>query len=148
MGLKLKISKREPNEYSYGDIKVGQVIEFERLVTEEMVNKFAELTEDYNPLHTDEKYAKTTRFKERIVHGMLLGSLFSTLVGMHCPGKRNLYLTQQLNFRSPLRLNKKVKIRGEVINKVDSIKMIAIKTVILDEENNIIVDGEAKVQVD
>lgn len=138
--------KKEANEYSYKDIKVGLVVEFEKLITEEMVDKFAELTEDYNPLHTDEDYAKTTMFKERIVHGMLLGSLFSTLVGMHCPGKRNLYLAQQLNFRSPLRLNKKVKIRGEVINKVDSVKMISIKTMILDEEGNVIIDGEAKVK--
>lgn len=141
------MNKKVPNDYAYEDIKLGQVTEFEQIVTAEMVNKFAELIGDYNPLHTDEEYAKTTQFKGRISHGMLTASFFSTLVGMYCPGKRNLYLTQQLNFRAPLSLNQKIKVRGEIVKKVDSLKLLIIKTVILDKENNVIVDGEARVKV-
>lgn len=135
------------NDYPYEDIEIGQIVEFERIITEGMVNKFAELTGDYNPLHTDEKYAKTTQFKDRVVHGMLIASFFSTLVGMYCPGKRNLYLTQQLNFRFPLKLNKKIKVRGEIVKKVDSIRLILIKTTVSDEKGVVIIDGEAQVKV-
>lgn len=141
------MDKKIPDDCCYEDLKVGQVVEFEKVVTEKMVNQFAELTGDYNPLHTDEAYAKTTQFKGRIAHGMLISSFFSTLVGMYCPGKRSLYLTQQLSFRSPLRLNQKVKVRGEIIKKMDSFKVITIKTAIFDEKGTTIVDGEAKAQV-
>lgn len=140
-------NSKKPNEFLYEEIKIGQVIEFEQEINEHMVSKFAELTGDYNPLHMDEAYAKKTLFKGRIVHGMLVASFLSTLVGMYCPGKKNLYLTQQLNFRNPLRLNKKIKVRGEVLNKVDSLKIVSIKTIISDEDGNIILDGDAKVKV-
>ena len=140
------MTKKIPNNYSYQDIKVGQVVEFEQTITEDLVDKFAEITGDYNPLHTDQKYASTTQFKERVVHGMLIASFISTLVGMYCPGKRSLYLTQTINFRSPLKINKKVKIKGEVKQKFDSLKMILIKTTIFNE-NTIIINGEAKVKI-
>jgi len=142
------MNKNKPSDYSYEDIEVGKIIEFNSKISEDMVNKFADLTGDYNPLHMDEEYAKTTQFKGRIVHGMFAASFFSTLFGMYCPGKKNLYLSQQLNFRKPLRLNKRITIRGEVISKVDSIRLLTIKTMILDEEGNIAIDGEAKVKID
>lgn len=138
--------KKIPNNYSYEDIKVGQVTEFEQTITEDLVNKFAEITGDYNPLHTDQRYASTTQFKERIIHGMLIASFFSTLVGMYCPGKRSLYLTQTINFKSPLKINKKIKIKGEVKQKIDALKVILIKTTVF-SENVVIINGEAKVKI-
>ncbi len=42
-----------------------------RTLTETDVVMFAGLTGDYNPLHTDEEYAKQTMFGRRIAHGML-----------------------------------------------------------------------------
>lgn len=55
---------------------------------------------DENPLHCDEEYAKKkTKFRRIIVHGLHTASLFSTLLGMVCPGKRALCLTQTLNYK-------------------------------------------------
>jgi len=146
MELNSSIIKKEPNDYSYEDIRVGQVVEFEKTITESLVSKFVEMTGDRNPLHTDKKYASTTQFKEKIVHGMLAASFFSTLVGMYCPGKRNLYLSQTLNFKSPLTFNKKIKIRGEIKQKIDALKIIVMKTTLL-LGNTVIIDGEAKVKL-
>lgn len=93
------MNKKVPNDYDYEDIQIGQVVEFEQEITGDMVNKFAELIGDYNPLHTDEEYAKTTQFKGRIAHGMLIASFFSTLVGMHCPGKKKPVLNTTIKFQ-------------------------------------------------
>ena len=43
---------------------------------------FAGLTGDHYPLHTDEEYAKKTRFRTRIAHGPLTFSVAVGLVGM------------------------------------------------------------------
>ena len=137
----------EAKDYSYDDIDIGMSFSFKKKINEKEVIEFARLTGDFNPLHCDDYYAKNSSIGNRVVHGMLLGSLFSTLCGMHCPGKRNLYLTQELNFRNPLKLNETVIVKGKVLNKIDSLKMLEIKTVIEDETGRVIVDGIAKVKV-
>lgn len=133
-------------ELDYGSIKVGEMVEFNKQITAEDVEKFATLTGDFNPLHMDSDYALTTLFGERIIHGMLLGSLFSTLVGMYLPGKNCLYLSQDLSFRLPAKIGNTFKVRGKVINKIDSLKILVIQTEILDEKGLILVEGEAKVK--
>ena len=42
-----------------------------RTITEADIVAFAALTGDYNPLHVDADFGKTTQFGERIAHGML-----------------------------------------------------------------------------
>lgn len=134
------------NEYNYDEIHVGDIFEFKRNLSIEDVNNYAKLTGDFNPLHCDEEYAKNTQFKGIITHGMLAGSLFSTLVGMVCPGKKNLYLAQSLNFKNPIYPNSELIVRGVVKNKIDAIKLIVINTKIT--VNGIIaIDGEAKVKI-
>jgi 3-hydroxybutyryl-CoA dehydratase len=60
----------------YDDFIIGQRFETqERLVTQEDVSEFANLTGDYNRLHVDQNYAKNTIFKGTIAHGMLTISL-------------------------------------------------------------------------
>ena len=134
------------NDYGYDEIKVGEVFEFKRVISEKDIDNFAKLTGDFNPMHTDEKYASGTIFKGRIVHGMLAASLFSALLGMVCPGKRNLYLSQSLNFRKPIKPGSEVVVKGSVVGKADSVKIITIKTEIICN-GAVAVDGEAKVRV-
>ncbi|TDA68014.1 MAG: hypothetical protein D9V47_08885 [Clostridia bacterium] len=50
-----------------------------RTVTETDIVNFAGLSGDFNPLHTDEEYAKTTPFGRRIAHGLLISSISSGL---------------------------------------------------------------------
>tara|TARA_Y100000310_G_C20480522_1_gene714449 strand:- start:14 stop:433 length:420 start_codon:yes stop_codon:yes gene_type:complete len=136
----------ELNEYSYDEIDVGKVFEFKRKISTEDVDSFSKLTKDFNPLHNDHEYAKNTEFNDRIVHGMLAGSLFSTLLGMVCPGKKNLYLSQNLNFRKPIYLDSEVLVRGKIKNKIDSIRVLVIETQIM-VGDSVIIEGEAKVKV-
>lgn len=139
--------KPKPVELKYKDIKVGDVFSFERFIDESLVAKFAELSGDYNPLHMDKRYAEKTEFKERIAHGMLLASLFSNLVGMKCPGMGSLYFSQDIHFKKALPVNSKVKVEGKVAAKIDSVKIIEIKTSIKDSNNAVLVDGIARVKV-
>ncbi len=135
------------NHHTYETITIGDIFSFEREITESIVEQFAELTGDRNPLHMDEAFANTTEFNGRIVHGMLLGSLFSTLVGMLIPGEKCLYISQDLRFRRPLPLGSSIKIQGEVMAKSDATRMIDIKTTVVDDNQQLIVDGLAKVKV-
>ena len=62
-------------------IKLGDYETIVKVVLKEDVELFGEITGDKNPAHFDEEYASKTIFKKRIAHGMLCGSLFSTIFG-------------------------------------------------------------------
>src|SRR6185437_455287 len=94
-------------ELNFADIAIGQRYEIERQITKQDVERFAALSGDFNPLHLDPTYAASTEFGGCIVHGMLLASLFSHLVGMHIPGKYALYLGQDLSFRKAVMVGEK-----------------------------------------
>lgn len=142
------VSKKiTPNNLSFNDIKVGQIFSFEVLVNKAMSQNFARLTGDKNPLHLNNAYAKKTEFGFPIAHGMLLGSFFSTLVGMLCPGKSALYLSQDLRFKNPLKFGSKIIVTGTVSAKYNNTRILDIKTTIKDKQGMAIVDGLAKVKV-
>ena len=136
-----------PNELSYNDISIGQQESFMIIITESMVEKFSNLSGDLNPLHMDNEFAESSSFKKRIVHGMLLASFFSQLIGMKLPGKNALYFSQTLNFRSPCYIDDKIEIIGEVIEKSDSTKIITISTSIFNKSKTCLIDGIAKIIV-
>ena len=137
----------EPTETKLVDLSIGQKAEFTEVISESMVEEFAKLSGDYNPHHMDESYAKRTRIKKRICHGMLLASLFSRLTGMYLPGKRSLYFSQSLNFISPAFIDDNVTVEGEVVKISRSTGIITIKTRITKENNIELITGIAKVVV-
>ena len=137
----------EPTEAKLDNLHIGQKIEFTEVISEPMVEKFAKLSGDYNPHHMDESYAKKTRFKKRVCHGMLLASLFSRLTGMYLPGKGSLYFSQSLNFISPAFIDDKVTVEVEIVKISRSTGIITLKTIITKENNIELVTGEAKVVV-
>lgn len=135
-----------PRDLSIDDIKVGDTADFERTWLESDVMDFARLSGDTNPLHTDENYASTTKFGKRLVHGMLLGALCSTLVSMYLPGKRCLYLKQDLSFRKPVFIGETVKIKGAVTAKSISTKILTV-SIEIKKGTDIVAVGEAHVQL-
>ncbi|MBA4717722.1 MAG: MaoC family dehydratase [Nitrosopumilus sp.] len=112
----------------------------------EQIEKIAELSGDFNPLHVDEEYAKDTKFEKPICHGMMLASFFSRLVGMHIPGKNSLYMSQSLKFFSPCYSGEHIIVEGIVNAKSNATKIITIETNIF-KNNKKIITGEAKVMV-
>lgn len=130
----------------YKDINVGAVYEFSHTITDDDVEKFAALTDDYNPLHIDKEFGAQSMFGKNIVHGMLAASFFSTLVGMYCPGERALYMSQTLQFKKPIFYNDEITVRGTIIDKTESVHLISIKTEVI-RDGVVVIDGEAKVKM-
>jgi 3-hydroxybutyryl-CoA dehydratase len=133
-------------DYSFNEIVVGQKASFSRRITKKDVATFAKLSGDRNPLHEDKSYAKTTPFKKPIVHGMLLGALCSTLVGMHLPGKRSLYLYQSLEFKKPVYPGDTLRVVGLVRAKSASTQIIELG-VTFHRGRALVARGTAKVRM-
>ena len=136
-----------PLEYTFENLFVGQKAKFSKKIDSTLVNDFAKISGDFNPLHMSDEYASTTNFEKRVCHGMLLASFFSQLVGMHLPGKNSLYFSQTLNFRNPCFIDDNITIEGEIIEKKSNMKLITLKTTIYNQDRKCLIDGVAKVIV-
>jgi len=135
------------NELSFDDISIGQKESFSIKITESLLDEFSRFSGDFNPLHMNNEFAESSTFGKRIVHGMLLASFFSQLIGMKLPGKNALYFSQTLNFRSPCYIDDEILVDGEVIEKSDSTRIITVSTSIFNSSGTCLIDGTAKVIV-
>jgi len=131
------------NLLSFDDIAIGQSAGIQRTINTEDIKKFAELSGDDNPIHLDEKFAKKTRFKGRIAHGMLTASFISTVLAKLLPGPGSIYLKQELIFRNPVRVGDTITIKVEVIGKDDEKERIILKTTCLNQNKEVVIDGTA-----
>src|ERR1041385_106018 len=83
-------------------IDINQVYTHKFSYSQEEVKRFAEVTGDTNPVHTDPEYASKTLFRKPVMHGMLGASLLSKVFGTLFPGEGTIYLKQSLNFLKPM----------------------------------------------
>ena len=82
-------------------------------VTEAMVQTFARLTGDFNSLHMDEDVARKSRYRRRIVHGMLPFS-FLQLLERSFPGQRVRFEKLRVRFRQPVHTGDTIDLEIEV----------------------------------
>jgi len=74
------------------------------------IEKFAELSGDFNPLHLDEKFAMEQGFSNRIVHGALLISKVSGIIASNFPGAGTIIGSIEWKFISPVLINQELKL--------------------------------------
>ena len=143
----MSIAIPQARDWNFRQIAVGESFALSRTFTEEDVLRFAQLSGDFSPLHVDPAYARTTEFGSCVVHGMLLASLFSQLVGMHVPGKHALYLGQDIAFRKPVLVGESVKATIKVTAKNEGTRSLLLTTEVRNAEDKVVVSGTAKVKV-
>jgi 3-hydroxybutyryl-CoA dehydratase len=85
------------------DIEIGMMRYLSKVVTDEDIEMFAQISTDRNPVHLDDDYAQDTIFEGRIAHGMLTAGLVSAVIGEQLPGHGTVYLGQSLKFLAPVR---------------------------------------------
>ena len=96
------------------ELEIGQSAEIVRVADEEAVRKFAEVSGDFNPLHMDEAYASKSPFRGRIVHGALVASFVSCVLGNHLPGPGAIFVGMNMRFERPVRVGDRVIARATV----------------------------------
>ena len=92
----------------FDEISEGMSAEISRIIGEEDIVAFAEVTGDKNPIHLDVEYAASSIFGQRICHGMLVAGLVSAVFGCHFPGNGWVYVNQSLQFRNPVFIGEEV----------------------------------------
>lgn len=124
-------------------VRVGEKESVTVTVTDEMVRAFAELSGDRNPVHLDDEFAAKTRFKKRIAHGMLLGSLLSRVAGMILPGPGTIIISQDIRYKGPCYVGDTVTAEIAVIHVRADKPIIKVSSRVTNSEGEELIDGGA-----
>jgi 3-hydroxybutyryl-CoA dehydratase len=135
-----------PGNIKFEDIVIGMTASYSQTITDYDVKNFAGLSGDHNPVHLDDEYAKNSRFKNRIAHGLISGSFFSALFGTRLPGPGCVYVSQSFQFKKPVYLGDTVKAIVEVIDINAKNRRIHFRTV-CKVGHRTVIDGQAELYV-
>lgn len=128
------------------EIKVGMSAQRRNVVTREHIAAFADVSGDRNPVHLDDAFAATTRFKGVIAHGMLSAGFISALLGNDLPGLGTVYMGQSLSFRLPVRPGDEV-VTTATVKEIIPEKRRVVLTTVCTVGDKVVLDGEALVMI-
>ncbi len=123
------------NEYKFSNIEIGLEESFEVKLDASKMDKFLDISNDINPLHVDSNYAEKKGFPGRVVYGLLTSSFYSTLVGVHLPGKYSILQGIDIQFSKPVYIGDTLKISGKVSYINEAYKQIEIRAFITNQNN-------------
>ncbi len=132
---------------TYDDFHVGQRASFAKTITEADLALFVAITGDTNPLHVDDTFARRTFFRGRIAHGLLSGSLVSTVIGTLLPAAGAIYRSQRFDFLRPVRIGDTLTAWVEVTAVDPTAERLALATWIDNQDGDAVIRGEAEVSL-
>jgi 3-hydroxybutyryl-CoA dehydratase len=122
------------------ELNVGDTFRRQYSISHSDVQKFAEISGDFNPAHFNEEYAKGTVFKTRIAHGMISVAKFSGIFGMDMPGLGAIWGSQNLKFLAPVQLDQPYTAVAEVKEKGE--KNVVFTCWVEDKNGYKVLEGE------
>jgi acyl dehydratase len=136
-------------ERGFNDVEAGQVFSHSVTVTESHLVFAAGLFGDFHPLHTNEEYAKRSRFGHRIAHGPLNIGIMASVLGNYFAGAAGPYLEQTVRFKAPVAPGDTVTTTWEILEKIPKEKLeggILHLTVQMHNQNQeLVLEGEGKI---
>jgi 3-hydroxybutyryl-CoA dehydratase len=140
-------SKREiPEGKTYDQIKIGDSAQYTRTITGEDIDRYAEWTDDYNPMHMDDAYAAKTRFGSRIAHGPIAMGMIAPVIGMNLPGPGCILMTLNAEFKKPVKPGDTVTARAEVTAKHEDKRYIDLTLRYTNQRGEDVIVGSARVK--
>ena len=137
----------------FEEIEVGEeYLSPGRTVTEADIVSFAGLSGDYNVLHTDAEFMKSSIFGERIAHGLLGLAIQSGLLtrGMR-PYATLAFLGLRWKFKGPIKIGDTIKVRAKVISKKETSKsdrgIVTLERQVINQKGEVVQEGETDLMV-
>ena len=131
----------------FDDVQVGQEWEsLGRTVTEADIVNFAGLSGDFNPIHVDHEFCKTTMFRKPIAHGLLILAMSSGL-GMGFPLMRTqAFLTiKEWKFLEPVYIGDTIRVKAKLLEKEERSRgrrgIITWQRQIINQNNKVVEEG-------
>lgn len=131
----------------FEQLKLGMSDSLSKVITEQDILTFAELSLDKNPLHIDPVAASKGMFGKQVAHGVLVASLISAVLGTKLPGEGSIYLGQELKFKKPVYIGDHITATAEVTELREDKHIVILKTTCTNQDGVVVIDGFATILV-
>lgn len=141
------------NDYIYkvksmiSDFNLGDLYKHKFKITDEIVDKFIDLSNDKNPLHVDDQFAINKGFKSKVIQGNLQNCFISYFIGECLPCKNVMILSQTIKYKNPLYLNETIFLNVKICGVFDSVGLIEFDFNFKNEFDKIISNGKIKIKL-
>ena len=125
---------------NWDDMQVGDSASFTKTMTETDVILWVGLTGDFNPIHIDKEYAKSTRFGNVLVPGVLVLGLVSNVMTQVTFG--HVFANQSIKFLKPVYIGDTITATGTIIEKLDEKNMVKVETKCVNQDGALVMIGE------
>ena len=138
----------------FDEIQVGEEYESPgRTVTETDIVIFAGLSGDYNILHTDAEFMKSSIFGERIAHGLLgLAIQAGLFTRASQPFATLAFVGLRWKFKGPIKIGDTIRVRARVAAKKETAKadrgLITLERSVLNQRDEVVQEGETDLLVE
>ncbi len=129
------------NIVKFSELEVGMKGSYTKKITQEDVDNFIKICNDVNPIHVNEEFSKNHNLPSKIVHGILVSSLISTVVGTKCPGPGSVWLDQNLKFLLPVKINDTITAISEILVKIPERQQVIVRTTCVNQNNEVVIEG-------
>ncbi|MDA1257706.1 MAG: MaoC family dehydratase [Chloroflexi bacterium] len=127
------------------DMEAGQQATRSLTVTRDMVEAYAGITGDYNPLHFDEEFASRTRFGRLVAQGGIATGLLHALVAMDLPGPGSVFTKQEWSFPAPVYIGDVITATGTIAAAFPRRSMARMEFTVVNQDGIEVLRGDATV---
>ncbi len=138
----------------FDDVAIDQEwISQGRTITQADIVNFAGVSGDFNPIHVDHEFAKTTLFRQPIAHGMLVWAV-STGLSVNAPLMRTIAFmsVREWVFKAPVFIGDTIRTKARVVAKEERSRgkrgVITWHRTILNQHDKIVQEGQTTTMVE
>lgn len=130
---------------TFDEISVGDTADLVRTLTQEDLQRFADISGDVNPEHVDAEFARSDMMHGVVTHGMWGSALISAVLGTELPGPETIYLGQDLRFLKPITLGDTIRAQVRVTEKDPAARRLTLACNCINQAGDVVIEGEVRV---
>ena len=121
----------------------------EKMVTQERIEKYAQASGDFNPIHIDRDFASSTQFGGTIAHGMMVAATISEMMtlafGQNWPRSGSM----KIRFRSPVKPGQRIVAQGSVrrVDVSEGVRRVVCSVSVVKDDGETAIAGQTEVRL-
>ncbi|SCJ97225.1 (R)-specific enoyl-CoA hydratase [uncultured Eubacterium sp.] len=127
------------------ELKVGDSASITQKATTMLVEKYGQVSGDYNPVHFDDQYAKTLGFDGRMMHGLFCMGMISYLVGTVMPGQGAIFIDEEVRYVRPVYIDDEITATVRILSVNSEKKRLEVGFICKNQCDLVVMQGKTRV---
>ena len=117
------------------------------VVTQAVYDGFQQCSGDFNPLHTNQDFAKGKGFPQCVMYGNILNGFVSYFIGMLLPSQEVIIHSQDIMFKNPVFLNDELDFTAKVEDISEVVNTVIFKYAFRNAAGKLVARGHVQIGV-